>query len=199
MSYHAYECHVLPLLWKSGCSITCHIALRLITQNNKEYFTTISPNLGQKPNGPYKTNDYQNIFNLVSHEDKRNKQDLLQRTEMASFLIKLLEISGYFEGKPRTTPVDINEIKSMAINDKYKDDVALFGGLMLMNLQILQFNAHEVFELQCPKPKVGANVIKHEGKSIFLAGAIFPTLALFNHSCDPGVVRYTLPRSLSIL
>lgn len=108
---------------------------------------------------------------------------------MASFLVKLLEISGYFEGKPRTTPVDINEIKSMAVNDKYKDDVDLFGGLILINLQILQFNAHEVFELQCPKPKVGTNVIKHEGKSVFLAGAVFPTLALFNHSCDPGVVR----------
>ncbi|XP_026323810.1 SET and MYND domain-containing protein 4 [Hyposmocoma kahamanoa] len=189
-SYHAYECHILPLLWKSGCSVTCHIALRLITQNNKDYFTSINPNLEQKPSGPYKTDDYRNIYHLVSHEEKRTKQDLLQRTEMASFLVKLLEISGYFDGKPRTTPVDINEIKSMAVNDKYKVDVGVFGGLILVNLQILQFNAHEVFELQCPKPKVGKNVIKHEGKSTFLAGAVFPTLALFNHSCDPGVVRY---------
>lgn len=161
----------------------------MITKNNKEYFTSISQNLEQKPSGPYKTDDYRNIFHLVSHEDKRTKQDLLQRTEMASFLVKLLEITGYFEGKPRTTPVDINEINSMAVNEKYKDDVGLFGGLILKNLQILQFNAHEVFELQCPKPKVGSNVMKHEGKSIFLAGAVFPTLALFNHSCDPGVVR----------
>lgn len=108
---------------------------------------------------------------------------------MATFLVKLLHISGYFEGKPRTSPADINEIKSMGVDDKHKDDVGLFGGLILKNLQILQFNAHEVFELQCPKPKVGKNVIKHDGKSTFLAGAVFPTLALFNHSCDPGVVR----------
>ncbi|KAL0896024.1 hypothetical protein ABMA27_012009 [Loxostege sticticalis] len=189
-SYHAYECHILPLLWKSGCSVTCHIALRMITQNKKDYFTNIYKDLDSKPNGPYKTDDYRNIYHLVSHEDKRTKQDILHRTQMTAFLVKLLEISGYFEGKPRDKPVDLEELKSMAVDEKYKDDVALIGGLILKNLQVLQFNAHEVFELRCPKPRVGQCVIKHSGKSVFLAGAVFPTLALFNHSCDPGVVRY---------
>lgn len=189
-SYHGYECHILPLIWKSGCSITCQIALRMITQNNKEYFTSIYKDLEEKPTGPYKTNDYRNIFHLVSHEEKRTKQDILHRTEMTTFLVKLLELSGYFTGNTRTKPVEIGEIKTMSIDDKYKEDVALFGSLILKNLQILQFNAHEVFELQCPKPKVGKNLIKHNGTSVFLAGAVFPTLALFNHSCDPSVVRY---------
>lgn len=187
-SYHAYECHILPLLWKSGCSITCHIALRMITQNKKEYFTNIAKELDTKPTGTYKTEDYRNIYHLVAHEDKRTKQDFLHRTQMTAFLVKLLEISGYFEGKPRDTPVALEELKSMSVDDKYKDDVALIGGLLLKNLQVLQFNAHEVFEVQCPKPKVG-QIIKHGGKSVFLAGAVFPTLALFNHSCDPSVIR----------
>lgn len=186
-SYHAYECHILPLLWMSGCSITCHIALRMITQHAKDYFINLS--LDETPTGPYKTEDYRNIYNLVAHEDKRSKQDFIHRTEMTAFLVKLLEISGYFDGKPRSNSVERDEIKSMAVNEKYKEDVALIGGLMLKNLQILQFNAHEVFELQCPKPKVSKNVIKHDGKSVFLAGAVFPTLALFNHACDPSVVR----------
>lgn len=161
----------------------------MITQNKKEYFNNISAELDNKPPSPYKTDDYRNIYHLVSHEDKRTKQDFLHRTQMTVFLVKLLEVSGYFEGKPRRKPVDIAELKTMAIDEKYKDDVALLGGLILKNLQILKFNAHEVFELQCTKPKVGQNIIKHEGKSVFLAGAVFPTLALFNHSCDPGVVR----------
>lgn len=188
-SYHAYECHILPLLWKSGCSITCHIALRMITQRKKEYFTNISQELDTKPTGPYKTDDYRNIYHLVDHEDKRSKLDFLHRTQMTAFFVKLLEISGFFDGKPRSKPVEEDELKTMAVDEKYKEDVALIGGLILKNLQILKFNAHEVFELQCPTPKVGKNVIKHEGKSVFLAGAVFPTLALFNHSCDPGVVR----------
>ncbi|CAH2247975.1 SET and MYND domain-containing protein 4 [Pararge aegeria] len=189
-SYHGYECHILPLIWKSGCSITCHIALRMITQNNKEYFRGLIKDLHNKPTGTYKTDDYRNIYHLVSHEDKRTKQDFLHRAQMTLFLLKLLEISGYFDGRPKQKSVEIDEIKSMAITECYAEDVALFGGLILKNLQVLQFNAHEVFELHCPKPKVGQNIIKHDGKSMFLAGAVFPTLALFNHSCDPNIVRY---------
>ncbi|CAH2100286.1 unnamed protein product [Euphydryas editha] len=189
-SYHGYECHILPLLWKSGCSITCHIALRMITQKTKEYFTKIYNDLENKTTGLYKTDDYKNIYHLVSHEDKRQKQDFLHRTQMTIFLLKLLELSGYFESKTRKNPIDLNEIKTMEFEDIHGDDISLFGSLILKNLQILQFNAHEVFELQCLKPKVGQYVIKHDGKSVFLAGAVFPTLALFNHSCDPGVVRY---------
>ncbi|XP_013167232.1 PREDICTED: SET and MYND domain-containing protein 4 [Papilio xuthus] len=189
-TYHSYECQILPLLWKSGCSITCHIALRMITQHKKDYFNEIISNIEEKPTGVYKSGDYKNIYHLVAHEDKRTKQDFLHRTQMTTFLLKLLEISGYFDNKPREKPIDINELKSLGIDEKHKDDVALIGGLILKNLQVLQFNAHEVFELQCPKPRVGNNVIKHNGKSVFLAGAVFPTLALFNHSCDPGVVRY---------
>ncbi|XP_059060304.1 SET and MYND domain-containing protein 4-like [Achroia grisella] len=188
-SYHRYECQILPLIWKSGCSITCHIALRMITQNGKEYFSNISKDLETAITGPYKTEDYKNAYNLVSHEDIRSKQDLLHRTQMTIFLIKLLEISGYLEGKPKDT-VDLSDIKSMSVDEKYNGDVGLFGALILKNLQVLQFNAHEVFEVQCPKPEVGKNIIKHTGTSVFLAGALFPTLALFNHSCDPSVARY---------
>lgn len=163
--------------------------MRIITQNTLEYFNKINEELDTKPNGVYKSNDYRNVYNLVSHEDKRTKQDFVHRSQMAIFLVKLLEISGYFDSKPRYSEISTDELKTMAVAEKYKDSVELIGGLILKNLQILQFNAHEVFELQCSKPNVGKNVIKHEGNSMFLAGAVFPTLALFNHSCDPGIVR----------
>lgn len=160
----------------------------MITQKRKEYFTEIK-DLETKPKGTYRTEDYKNTYHLVAHEEKRTKQDFLHRTQMTTFLVKLLELCGYFDGKPRESPVEMEELKSMAVDEKYKGEVALFGGLILKNLQVLQFNAHEVFELQCSKPKVGGNIIKHGGKSVFIAGAIFPTLALFNHACDPSIVR----------
>jgi hypothetical protein len=38
----------------------------------------------------------------------------------------------------------------------------------------------------CVKSKTSA-----EGaKSAFIGAAVYPTLALFNHSCDPSIVRY---------
>lgn len=57
------------------------------------------------------------------------------------------------------------------------------GSLMYHNLQIMQFNAHEISELQY-KGKNDA------GASVFIGGGLYPTVAFFNHSCDPGVVRY---------
>lgn len=47
----------------------------------------------------------------------------------------------------------------------------------------MQFNAHEISELQYK----GKN---DTGTSVFIGGGLYPTVAFFNHSCDPGVVRY---------
>lgn len=69
------------------------------------------------------------------------------------------------------------------------DDLVEFnyiGGLILRNLQFLQFNTHEVYEL-------------HEdtsSKTVFIGGGLYPTLALFNHSCDPSIVRYEYNNSI---
>jgi len=61
------------------------------------------------------------------------------------------------------------------------------GTLLLKQLQLVQFNAHEVSELQMVHPN------SMEGaKSVFLGAAIYPTVALFNHSCEPGIVRYEI-------
>ena len=66
---------------------------------------------------------------------------------------------------------------SLTENEKY------IGSLLLRHLQILQFNAHEVSEL----------LIERESpRSIFIGGAVYPSLALFNHSCNPGIVRFVI-------
>lgn len=57
------------------------------------------------------------------------------------------------------------------------------GSLVYHNLQLLQYNAHEISELQYK----GKN---DTGTSVFIGGGLYPTVAFFNHSCDPGVVRY---------
>lgn len=54
---------------------------------------------------------------------------------------------------------------------------------MYHNLQFMQFNAHEISELQYK----GKN---DSGSSAFIGGGLYPTVAYFNHSCDPGVARY---------
>lgn len=44
-SYHAIECSMLPALFSAGVSITCLIALRIITQQPLKYFINLRPKL----------------------------------------------------------------------------------------------------------------------------------------------------------
>ena len=61
---------------------------------------------------------------------------------------------------------------------------AFAGGLLNRFLQIVQFNAHEVSEFVFSKPK------NFDGaKNETLGAALFPTLALFNHSCNTAMNR----------
>lgn len=61
-------------------------------------------------------------------------------------------------------------------------EVELKIGLVLHRcLQFLQFNTHETSGWD-------PDLVKDNSQG--LGGGLFPTLALFNHSCNPAIVRY---------
>lgn len=165
-SHHRFECGLLPVIWNSGSSITCHLALRIISQKNVKYFYDLKNHLEKlNSNETDKLNgdDYRRIYNLVRHEEQRSNEDFFQRTVMAYFLTLCLQEGQFFISN--------------------EEHFNFIGSLILRNLQILQFNAHEISELQLKNSK-------DTGNSVFIGGALYPTLSLFNHSCDPGIVRY---------
>lgn len=174
-SYHKYECPILKILWRSGCSITCHMALRIIVQRTFSYFIAAQSTLKKPKEGKYFTDDYARVYHLECNANMRSKGDYFQRTHMAVFLLNLLKKTNYLTSNES---MSISEVETYA------------GELILRNLQLLQFNAHEIFELQCEKPiSDGAVLRKDQGKSAFIGGGLYSMLALFNHSCDPSVVR----------
>lgn len=65
--------------------------------------------------------------------------------------------------------------------------------LIIRNLQLLQFNAHEVFEtLRAGGAGGGAGGGGHlfrGARAHHVAVAIYPTGALFNHDCFPATAR----------
>lgn len=64
-----------------------------------------------------------------------------------------------------------------------KDELKV-AELILLHLQILQFNAHEVYESKCSP--------NHRFKGVkagYIGVAVYPTSSFFNHSCYPGVTR----------
>lgn len=117
-----------------------------------------------------KQDDYRKIYKLVTHEETRSAEDFFQRTLMATLLNACLTLGGFY---------------------KTKEAESFIGGLLLHNLQLLQFNAHEISELQREDDR-------DVGKSVFIGGGLYPTLALFNHSCEPGVTRYYKGNSVCV-
>lgn len=166
-------------------SILCYIALRIFTQTEDvQEALKLSNNLYEI---------------LCSHTDNRLTEDHLQRGLMAIFLMRCLKCANYFD-KDKKTPIT-NKIKTT--NDRLEEnthliDIELKVGTALMGLlQILQYNAHEIYERLY---KLNAKYeIEHpfEGSTIVYIGAgLYKTGAYFNHECWPTVARYFVGRDL---
>lgn len=112
------------------------------------------------------------LDNLVTHTSRRPAQDLLNRTIMTSFLIRVLQKCNFF-GRRMTEAVDPTSTE-LQVADQ-----------MLDLLQALQFNAHEIYET-C----VGANHRIKASKINYIGVAIYKSASLCNHGCFPSLARY---------
>ncbi|XP_053964507.1 SET and MYND domain-containing protein 4 [Anastrepha ludens] len=168
-TYHRYECGILPTIWCSGASINCHMALRVLANKSLDYFLNIKQDIEKELTIAeilkLPSDDYRRVSHLERHEKTRLPSNFFQHTLMARFLTKCLAEAGYFGATPKA------------------EDLNTIGGIILRTLQFIQFNTHEVAELHAKKADGNE-------KTVFIGGGLYPTLALFNHSCDPGVVRY---------
>jgi len=122
--------------------------------------------------GKYDCKAYENIYNLGALEMERSTEDYLERTIMAVFLIKCLRLTGYFNinlfQNPEATEIELQ-----------------VAALLLRNLQVVQFNAHEITEFIMETP----NAFK-TSKTHSLGLAIYSTASYLNHSCAPDITRY---------
>lgn len=120
----------------------------------------------------YPSHDYRRVYSLVRHENQRQTYSFLQYAFMSTFLVKFLEASHYFDS-------DISNLNA----DEYEQDKHFVGSLILRNLQVLQFNSHEIFDL-LKSEKTGLR------QTVAIGAGLYTTLALFNHSCNPSIVRW---------
>lgn len=95
---------------------------------------------------------------------------------MAAWLLRVLKKSTYLPESSKTPDT---------VESKLTNDELFFGGLLLHHLQLMQFNTHEISELE--KRKNDKTLKK--ARSNFIAGGLYTTAALLNHSCNPGIAR----------
>ncbi|XP_046441017.1 SET and MYND domain-containing protein 4-like isoform X1 [Daphnia pulex] len=180
-SYHATECPILSCLYTAGISIICYLSLRMIAIHPPSFFMDVrpvieQPELQKKAALSEDVKKYIKTYHLVTHDTLRNKESFFHVTLMANFLLKCLKVAGYF-GTRDTTDLKF----SGALSDQER----WIGSLLLRHLQILQFNAHEVSELRMDRPGC-----MEGAKTFFLGAGVYSTVALLNHSCEPGVIRH---------
>lgn len=171
-SYHQAECSYLSLI--QSCKVGLgHLALRMVLEAKLWQSSNAEP--GEYPQfsgtGMYNSSDYSNVYNLVNHTEQRSAEDLLKRTLNAVFLLKCLD---HFQSKTNC----LSEVE-------WQNRRTYIGGHILRNLQMLPCNAHEVSEMG-----LNANMVA-QSQIIEIGSAIYATLSLINHSCDPSVVRHS--------
>lgn len=54
-------------------------------------------------------------------------------------------------------------------------------------MEVSSMNAHEIGHFEC-----GANSPWYEGRPKDIGASLEPTLVLFNHSCDPNIIKVNL-------
>lgn len=184
-TFHRIECPIQNCLFQSGASVNCLLALRIVTQRNYSQFKDKRNKLKDylKDNCKkniirkkiYRYDDYDNVFFLCRNEALREKNELIHYTCMAIYLLRLLKTSNYFPFETK--------------DEELLDEEVYIGCLLLRHLQILQFNAHEVSELKNFPESVHTKELLTKYENATIGAGLYPTLALFNHSCDPSIVR----------
>lgn len=178
LPYHKYECRLADFFLSAGMNGICFVAYTLISQkcvqwfrDNRDMFHNHDERSGESKErkDAYVSSDYRNIFNLVTHHKEMGTNEKFHRTAFSVFLLRCLQSQGYF-----------GEDCSQVL---YQDAI-LIGTLLVHFLEVLQFNTHEVAQFE-----MKGKMFEDGSKSQFVGAAVYPTLALFNHSCEPSVIR----------
>ena len=183
-NFHYVECKYLNLIHDANVGLG-HLALRMVLKAGLSLLLDVKkkmnsvdqdndpPKLGMNADEVYDSQDYWACYCLIGHSEDRSAGDLFRRTLIAVFLLKILQGSDFFI---------CNDSEGIPINDTY---YAYIGGHILKQIQMLPCNAHEVSELMVNRSTNANSELKEIGS------AIYATLSLLNHSCDPSVVRHS--------
>jgi len=194
-SFHKYECRLTHVFQQTGIKDLplLILAFRAVTQQPVEYFVKNRDKFSVPDNkfgieDKYSSQDYSTLFNLCTHSERRDANDMYSKTVFACFLLRCLQEVGYFKSYTTEAP-----------GLKLTDAEALIGRLLKHFLDCIQFNTHTVetiyenrvvswdMETRLWKSYNRINV-GDSAETNRIGGGVYPTMALVNHSCDPNFV-----------
>ena len=170
--WHAFECR----LSTDHLDKMQLLALRLLTKTSWQYLyknkslfenylqENSIDNLEKKI---YQWNSYENILKLETNSSKRSTDDLFQRSIQACTLgFSLINNTSFCQEAYENVDYQI-----------------YICSLILSHLQSLPCNAHEISEF------IYHRLSPLTSSCLEIGAGIYATLSLFNHSCNPNVIR----------
>eukprot|EP00092_Neocalanus_flemingeri_P008426 GFUD01009082.1.p1 GENE.GFUD01009082.1~~GFUD01009082.1.p1 ORF type:complete len:676 (+),score=159.68 GFUD01009082.1:46-2073(+) len=195
-SYHKYECgnrdmfgNILDNIKKEGSKDTAStkdlskLCYRAIAQKpvswykeNRESIFAEFPKFGDES---YDKTPHHSLLNLVSHHDRIKSGRLWSFLISAVCHLRAFQMSGYFGAPKFKTPATLT------------DDELYIGGLLVHVFELMQFNTHGITEGTDREKSNKTLANKDFTNSIRLVGnGLYPTICLFNHSCDNNTYKY---------
>ena len=180
--YHKVECSFITTIYAAETGFG-HLALQTILSAGLDCLLSFDSKFtdgqtGLNDAGVYDSMSYFSVHSLIGHSESRSLSDLFRRSVLAAFLLKFIEQSDVFTAE-------------LAKESLFKRKVCISSHI-LKQLQMLPCNAHEVSELQIDRSSIADSELKEIGS------AIYATLSLLNHSCDPSVVRHSYGSSCAL-
>ncbi|KAL6259901.1 hypothetical protein P5V15_009812 [Pogonomyrmex californicus] len=126
--------------------------------------------------GKLHSDKYISVYSLVTNTEKRAISDLFRRSLDTSFILYFLATRTVIFGAK--LPEDLSLLEK-------NNDVTFVGGLILRHQQIIPSNMHTFGEEQG---------LEHVERGI----AAMPFLSLFNHSCNPNILRHSRSKHIVI-
>ncbi|XP_035731524.1 SET and MYND domain-containing protein 4-like [Vespa mandarinia] len=189
--YHDIECPVYSVLFEISNYIkfdlfSARLAIQAIKEFNsledlrsliKEIDEWDDPRTkGFSSDNKFHSDKYRSIYSLTTNTEKRLPIDLFRKSVDACIILYLLATRTMMFGDK------LEHELSALIKNK---DVTLIGGLILRHQQIIPTNIHSLDE------EYGLDV-RERG----IAAMAF--YSLFNHSCDPNILRYSRSTNMII-
>ncbi|UJR27637.1 hypothetical protein I4U23_008918 [Adineta vaga] len=172
--WHAFECRLtidrldkmqllaLRLLTKTGWQYLLKNKIQFENYLKQEQSQNESKNVEI-----YQWNNYENILKLETNSQKRSIDDLLQRAVQACVIgISLINNTSFSQEAFENLDYQI-----------------YICSLILSHLQSLPCNAHEISEF------IYHRLTPLTSSCLEIGAGIYATLSLFNHSCNPNVIR----------
>ncbi|XP_024877449.1 SET and MYND domain-containing protein 4-like [Temnothorax curvispinosus] len=131
---------------------------------------------GFSRDGKLHSDRYISVYSLVTNTEKRSVSDLFKRSLDTCFILYFLATRTVIFGAK--LPEDLSALAK-------NNDVTFFGGLILRHQQIIPSNMHTFGETQ------GLDCVER-------GIAAMPFFSLFNHSCDPNILRHSRPKHIVI-